>query len=106
MKITVPKGACDTHMHFYDEKRPGAPGPFLPGHFTVEQYRAMQKRLGLERVIVVQANAYADDNTVILNAMRELGKGAKGVAVVKASVKDAELERLTRAGICAVRIMT
>jgi D-galactarolactone isomerase len=93
-------------MHFYDEKRPGAPGTFLPGHFTVEQYRAMQKRLGLERVIVVQANAYADDNTVILNAMRELGKGAKGVAVVKVSVKDAELERLTKAGICAVRIMT
>jgi D-galactarolactone isomerase len=38
--------------------------------------------------------------------MKELGKGAKGVAVVKPSVKDAELERLTKAGICAVRIMT
>ena len=106
MKITVPKGTCDTHMHFYDEKIPGAPGTFLPGTFTVEQYRALQKRLGLERVIVVQANAYADDNTVMLNAMKELGKGAKGVAVVKPGVKDAELERLTKAGICAVRIMT
>jgi D-galactarolactone isomerase len=106
VKITVPKGACDTHMHFYDEKIPGAPGTFLPGTFSVAQYRALQKRLGLERVIVVQANAYADDNTVMLNAMKELGKGAKGVAVVKPSVKDAELERLTKAGICAVRIMT
>ena len=106
MKITVPKGTCDTHMHLYDEKIPGAPGTFLPGTFTVEQYRALQKRLGLERVIVVQANAYADDNTVMLNAMKELGKGAKGVAVVKPGVKDAELERLTKAGICAVRIMT
>jgi D-galactarolactone isomerase len=106
MKITVPRGACDTHMHFYDSKLPSAPGTFLPGDFTVADYRVMQKRLGLERVIVVQANAYADDNTVMLNAMRELGKSAKGVAVVKPTVSEAELARLTKAGICAVRIMT
>jgi D-galactarolactone isomerase len=106
MKLRVPQGACDTHMHFYDGKLPAAPGTFLPGTFTVEDYRAMQKRLGLERVIVVQPNAYADDNSVTVNAIRALGKGAKGVAVVKSSVSDAELERLTKAGICAVRIMT
>jgi D-galactarolactone isomerase len=106
MKLRVPKGACDTHMHFYDQKLPAAPGTFLPGTFTVEDYRAMQKRLGLERVIVVQPNAYADDNTITVNAIRAIGKDAKGVAVVKPDVKDAELEQLTRAGICAVRIMT
>jgi len=105
MKVRVPKGACDTHMHFYDVNRPGAPGTFLPGHFTVKDYRAMQKKLGLERVIVVQANAYRDDNTVAVDAMRELGKAAKGVAVVKPAVSDAELERLTKAGMVAVRIM-
>ena len=106
MKIRVPQGACDTHMHFYDTKRPGAPGTFLPGDFTVEDYRAVQKRLGLERVIVVQANAYRDDNSVAVDAMKHIGKSAKGVAVVKPDVKDDELERLTRAGMCAVRIMT
>ena len=106
MKIRVPPGACDTHMHFYDEKVPGAPGTFLPGHFPVEAYRALQKRLGLERVIVVQPNAYADDNTVTLSAVRQLGKNARGVAVVRPGVADAELERLTKGGICAVRIMT
>ena len=106
MSIKVPPGACDTHMHFYDSKLPAAPGTFLPGEFTVEDYRAMQKRLGFERVIVVQANAYADDNTVALNAMKKIGRNAKGVAVVRADVKDAELERLTKAGMCAVRIMT
>ena len=106
MRLRVPKGACDTHMHFYDEKLPAAPGTFLPGTFTVEDYRAMQQRLGLERVIVVQPNAYADDNTVTVNAIRALGKSAKGVAVVKPDAEEAELERLTKAGICAVRIMT
>jgi len=105
-KIAVPAGACDTHMHFYDEKIPAAPGTFLPGTFTVDDYRALQKQLGLERVVVVQANAYADNNTVAVAALRQLGASARGVAVVRPSVPDAEIERLTNAGMRAVRIMT
>jgi D-galactarolactone isomerase len=66
----------------------------------------MQKRLGLERVIVVQPNAYRDDNRVTLNSIKAIGKSAKGVAVVMPKVADAKLDRLTKAGICAVRIMT
>ena len=105
--LVAPRGACDTHMHFYDESAPAAPGTFLPGTFSVEDYRKVQQRLGLERVIVVQPNAYADDNTVTLNSIRKLGlKGARGVAVVKPGVSDSELDRLTKAGICALRIMT
>jgi D-galactarolactone isomerase len=105
MKLPVPGGACDTHMHIYDAQAPAAKGTFMPGHFPVEDYRAMQRRLGLERVIVVQPNAYAEDNRVTLNAIKELGN-ARGVAVVKRGVSDAELERLTKAGVCALRIMT
>jgi D-galactarolactone isomerase len=106
VKIRVPKGACDTHMHFYDGAASAKPGAPNPGIFTVPMYRELQQRLGLERVVVVQANAYRDDNTVTLNSMKALGKAAKGVAVVMPGVADAELDRLTRAGICAVRIMT
>jgi D-galactarolactone isomerase len=106
MKIRTPKGACDTHMHFYDGASRAKPGAPNPGTFTVPMYRGLQKRLGLERVIVVQPNAYRDDNTVTLNAMKELGKAAKGVAVVMPGTPHSELERLTKAGICAVRIMT
>lgn len=105
-KLKVPAGACDTHMHFYDTAVPGAPGTFLPGHFTVEGYRKVQKQLGLERVIVVQANAYADDNRVTLDAIKKLGKNAKGVAVVKPGVSEQELDRLTQGGMVALRIMT
>jgi len=106
-KLKAPKGACDTHMHFYGKEGTQAPGTFLPGYFPVEDYQAMQKRVGLERVIVVQPNAYADDNSVTLASMKKLGlKNSKGVAVVKPGVKDAELERLTKGGMCALRIMT
>ena len=103
MRMRVPDGACDTHMHFYDGASVAKPGTPNPGRFTVPMYREVQKKLGLERVIVVQPNAYGDDNSVTLNSIRDIRHGAKGVAVVKPDVADAELERLTKAGICAVR---
>jgi D-galactarolactone isomerase len=89
-KLMAPPGMCDTHTHFYDTSIPSAPGgPPLPGHYSVPMYRELQKRLGMSRVIVVQPNAYQDDNRVTLAAMKELGAGAKGVAVVKAGIADA-----------------
>ena len=106
MKLRVPEGACDTHMHFYDGVAAAKPGTPNPGRFTVPMYRELQKNLGLERVVVVQPNAYGDDNRVTLDSLREIGNAARGVAVVKPDVSDAELDRLTKAGIRAVRIMT
>jgi D-galactarolactone isomerase len=105
VKLRTPKGACDTHIHLYDGS-PAAPGTPNPGIFSVPMYRELQKRLGLERVIVVQPNAYRDDNTLAVSSIGKLGKNARGVAVVRPGTPEAELDRLTRAGMCAVRIMT
>jgi D-galactarolactone isomerase len=92
-------------MHVYDAAVPNAPGgPPIPGHFPAARYREMQARLGLARVIVVQPNAYQDDNRVTLDAIRALGAGARGVGVVKPGVSDAEIERLAKGGIVAQRI--
>lgn len=94
-------------MHIYDTRFPAVPGgPPLPGHFPVEVYREMQQRLGIARAVVVQPNAYVDDNRCTLEAIAKLGAGARGVAVVKPGVADAEIERLTRGGIRAIRFMT
>jgi D-galactarolactone isomerase len=104
-RLAVPAGAVDTHIHIYMEDAPAvAGGPAIPGHFPVETYRAMQRRLGLARVIVVQPNAYQDDNRVTLEAIRAFGPGARGVGVVKPGVSDAEIERLSNGGIVAQRI--
>ncbi len=106
-RLQAPPGAFDTHMHIYDERFPAAPGgPALPGHFPVEAYREVQARLGVTRPVVVQPNAYVDDNRCTLEAIAKLGPGARGVAVVKPGVTDAELERLTQGGIRAIRFMT
>ena len=104
-RLAVPPGATDTHMHVYHAEVPPAPGgPALPGDFREDSYREMQKRLGLARVIVVQPNAYQDDNRVTLAAIKALGPGARGVGVVRPGVADAEIERLAKGGIVAQRI--
>jgi D-galactarolactone isomerase len=102
-KLVAPPGACDTHMHFYDAAMPPATGTPMPGSYTLPMYRSLQERLGLARVIVVQPNAYRDDNRVTMDAVAALGANAKAVAVVRADTPDAEIDRLTRAGAVAQR---
>ena len=96
-RLQAPPGATDTHMHFYDtaERYPVAPtAAFLPPPARVDKYREVQRRLGLERVVVVQPSAYGTDNRCTMDAVAALGDGARAVVVVDRSVSDAELERL------------
>ena len=104
-RLAAPAGAIDTAIHVYHASVPAVSGgPPVPGDFPESAYQAVQRRLGFKRVVVVQPNAYQDDNRVTLEAIRALGPGAKGVGVVKLGVTDAEIERLTKGGIVAQRI--
>src|SRR4051812_28700313 len=72
-----PPGACDCHMHIYDPRFPIKPGGRQLGRpATVADYRRIQARLGLQRVVVVQSSAYASDNSCALAAMAEFGASA------------------------------
>lgn len=103
--LAVPAGAVDTAIHVYRASVPAAPGgPPVPGDFSESAYQSVQRRLGFTRVVVVQPNAYQDDNRVTVDAVKALGPGAKGVGVVKPGVADAEIDSLTRAGIVGQRI--
>jgi hypothetical protein len=75
---------------------------------TVTQYRDVQTRLGLSRLVVVQPTAYGRDNRCTLDAMAQLGAmgdgdSARGVAVIDDTISDAEIERLHQAGMRGVR---
>jgi D-galactarolactone isomerase len=97
------KGTTDTHIHIYDRAVPPAPGTLMPGHFDVPMYRELQRRLGLERVVVVQPNAYRDDNRVTLDAVQALGQSARAVVVVTENIAEERLEAMTRARTVAQR---
>jgi len=103
--FAVPDGACDCHNHIYDPRFSYLPDAVLtPPYATVANYRALQKRIGTSRSIVVQPSSYGTDNRCTLDAVAQQGDAARGVCVVNASVSDGELKRLHAAGIRGVRI--
>jgi D-galactarolactone isomerase len=82
LKLKAPKGACDTHMHFYSKAYPALPGTLNPPDASVADYAQVQKWLGLDRAIVVQPNAYGDDNRLTMAGAKALGDAARAVVVV------------------------
>jgi 2-pyrone-4,6-dicarboxylate lactonase len=106
-RVVMPAHACDTHAHICGpiERYPySARRVYTPPDALVTAYRHMLDTLGVQRMVLVQPSVYGSDNSVILNAMAELGERARGVAVVDDDVSDAELERLNDAGVRGVRI--
>jgi D-galactarolactone isomerase len=102
--LRAPKGTCDTHMHTYDHRYPmAASAKFNPPDAPVSAYLKVRERLGIERSVVVQPTTYGTDNRCTLEGMKALGSSARGVAVVDQTVTDAELDRLTKLGICGIR---
>src|SRR5690349_3706724 len=104
-RLKAPAGMVDTAIHIYDSKYPVVPtATFMPPPAPVEEYQAVCKRVGIARTIVVQPTAYGTDNRCTLEAIERLGGDrTRGVAVVDPSVTDAELDRLTKAGIRGIR---
>ena len=102
----MPAGACDCHVHIYDDAQPLAPNAtFKPSHAPLSSYRRVQAALGLERVVLVQPTGYGFDNRCMLEALTQLGASARGIAVVPSDASDAELQRLHDAGVRGVRFM-
>src|SRR5262245_9577737 len=104
-KLRAPANACDCHMHIYDPARfPMPPSKRVPPtNAAVPQYRALQKRIGTTRVVVVQPRNYAIDNRVTLDAIAQLGPGARGIAVLHPTVTDSELAAFDKGGIRGIR---
>lgn len=104
-KLKAPPGACDCHHHIYDALRfpPLQPGGTIIPNARVEEFRRLQKRIGTTRNVVVTPLAYVTDNRVTLDAIARLGTNARGVAVIRPTVTDAELKRLAEGGIRGIR---
>jgi D-galactarolactone isomerase len=103
-KLKAPANACDCHMHIYDAKYPVAPNATLkPADALVADYKLLQKRIGTSRNVIVTPSTYGTDNRVTLDAIAQIGPTARGVAVVDATVTDAELKRLNGLGIRGIR---
>ncbi|BDW10655.1 hydrolase [Polynucleobacter sp. SHI8] len=104
----MPRGACDCHTHVF-----GPEGQFpywserayTPADASITQLQQLQHQLGIERVVVVHPSPYGVDNTRTLQAIRELGSQARGVAVIDESTATIqEIEKLHQAGFRGARL--
>lgn len=104
-RTAAPDGATDCHHHVYDARfPPDARAALRPPDALPEDYRALMRRLGLSRSVLVQPSTYGTDNRLHLQALQELGaQRARMVAVVDTSVTDEELRRMQGLGVRGIR---
>ncbi len=108
-KYQAPPLATDCHHHIFDARFPLAAKPSMllggDGNATVADYRTLQRRLGLQRNVVVHAaGAYGTDNCSMLDALAAFGPTARGIAVVDTNVSDTELRRMNELGVRGIRV--
>ena len=103
-KLKAPANATDCHHHIYDAKYPVDPKATLrPADALVDDYRALQKRIGTTRNVLVQPSTYGTDNRCHLDALAAFGPTARMVAVVNDGVSTEELKRMHALGVRGIR---
>ncbi|HEV3217664.1 MAG TPA: amidohydrolase family protein [Vicinamibacterales bacterium] len=107
VSFDVPAGACDCHVHIFGDPQryPFFAGRvYTPETASVAEVRALHDALHIGRVVVVQPSVYGTDNACTLDAIRQLGARARGVAVIDANTPDAALVDMAGAGIRGIRL--
>jgi predicted TIM-barrel fold metal-dependent hydrolase len=106
-RISVPRGACDCHVHLFEP----------PDQYPLAQHRAFTPAAALrsdliatlnggriDRAVVVQPSVYGTDNSCMLDALAAEPLRLRGVAVIDAATPMAELERMHALGVRGARL--
>ena len=67
-KFKLPALACDAHTHIFGpgDKYPYAPGrPYTPPDAPLGDFRALHRKLGIGRAVIVNASVHGTDNRVV-----------------------------------------
>ena len=104
----LPVGAVDAHCHVFG---PAAEFPFAPERkYTPcdagkDQLFSLRDHLGFSRNVIVQATCHGRDNRAMVDACRNSGGMARGVASVGADISKAELDGMHEAGVRGIPIL-
>lgn len=104
--FVAPPNACDAHCHVFGpaHRFPFAPDrSYTPPDAGLEDFVALQSRLGLTRAVFVQASCHGTDNAAMVDALQRGAGRYAGVAMIDDATTDAELEHLHAAGVRGAR---
>src|SRR5215471_1261316 len=107
VRFDVPEKACDCHVHVFGDTRRfpfAASRTYTPESASVTELLATHQALHISRVVIVQPRVYGTDNSCALDAMKQYGSGARGIAVLPSAIPATALDNMERAGIRGVRI--
>ena len=94
----------DSHCHIIDHRFPiVANQGYTPPNFTMTDYLAQVKPLGVVAGAVVSGSFQANDQTYLIDTLPKLGTGWVGVTQIPNDYPDAEIAKLGAIGIRAVR---
>ena len=105
--FAIPLRATDCHAHVFG---PASRYPYqdnrsyTPPDTPLAQLRAMHQKLGIERLVLVQASVHGTDNSAVLDAVATDRKRFRGIATITEETSEAELTRLKDGGICGIRV--
>ena len=105
-RFRLPPGSVDAHCHVFGpgEQFPFAPErKYTPCDASKAQLFALRDHLGFARNVIVQATCHGADNRALVDACIAAQGKARGVATVRRSISDDELQALHDAGVRGVR---
>jgi len=102
----LPKNSCDVHAHVCgprDRYPLVANRLYNPPVASLEDYRQMLDKLGIDRAVLVQPSVYGTDNRAMLDALAQDPKRLRAVAVLNFDVPESEVRQLHQLGVRGVR---
>lgn len=103
--VTLPAHATDCHHHLYDRSlATDGRSQRVHADASLDDYRLLQRRLGISRHVFVQPSVYGADNSGLLAGLAACPAGtARGVAVSSPTVAEAEFARWHVLGVRGLR---
>jgi len=106
----APPDACDTHVHLLAgvhelplfDGRTQDPAQSYAAYLS--DYKAHLANLGITRGVIVQSIFYGTDNTVTVNAVRDMGPGFTGIGLLPDGATDADLDQFVAWNLKGVRL--
>ena len=94
----------DSHCHIIDHRFPIVPNQgYTPPNFPLEDYLAQARPLGVVAGAVVSGSFQAEDQTYLMDLLPKLGPAWVGVTQIPNDYPDAEIAKLGKIGVRAVR---